>query len=71
MATDGVSITRATPGVTVLPPGGKDKTQGAPAVSSGTRNKSATAQTTTQVVNIEGQTFNRRAPRGTYLNIVV
>ncbi|HXP95315.1 MAG TPA: hypothetical protein VN809_01295 [Telmatospirillum sp.] len=68
MATEGVSSTRASGGVVSQTSGGAQSTAGA----SPSRGSAPRTQTgTRQVINIDGQSFDRRVPRGTYLNIVV
>ncbi|PKU24325.1 hypothetical protein [Telmatospirillum siberiense] len=69
MATQGVSSTR-TSGVTVSQTNGNARrsTSG----TDGTKAKSSQSRATPrQVINIDGKSFDRYAPRGTYLNIVV
>lgn len=69
MATDGVSKTR-TSGVTVSQT--NSNAQRSTSASDKTRAKSAeTRSVPRQVINIDGKSFDRYAPRGTYLNILV
>jgi hypothetical protein len=70
MATDGVSSTRAS-SVSVSQTNGNAQRTASVASADQSRAKSARTQTPPrQVINIDGKSFDRRAPRGTYLNIL-
>jgi hypothetical protein len=70
MATESVSSTR-TAGVTVAHTNSNAQRPSATAGEERPRAKSTQAQSAArQVINIDGKSFDRHAPRGTYLNIV-
>lgn len=69
MATEGVSSTRSS-GVSVSQTSGNGKRSSA-GVGGAKAKSSATSSAPRQVINIDGKSFNRFAPRGTYLNILV
>ncbi|MDR3440040.1 hypothetical protein [Telmatospirillum sp.] len=73
MATESVSGTRTT-GVSVSRPNTNGSAQNATAASGPEprRARASSSQSSQrQVINIDGKSFDRYAPRGTYLNILV
>jgi hypothetical protein len=70
MATEGVSGTRVT-GVPLSRPGNSGAAQDSSGTTRQKQSRSTQSSAPRQVINIDGKSFDRHAPRGTYLNILV
>jgi hypothetical protein len=71
MATESISRARSVAGGAVSQTNGN--AQRASSSSSGERSRARSSQAqaaSRQVINIDGKSFDRYAPRGTYLNII-
>jgi hypothetical protein len=70
MATNGVSSTRASSVSVSQTNSNAQRTASSVGAGKSSAKSSRSQAPLRQVINIDGQSFDRRAPRGTYLNII-